>query len=37
MVGLVVAIVILVLFEVVAVRFGVDSRDGRDWACRHSG
>lgn len=30
----VVALALLVLLELVALRFGADSRDGRDWAPR---
>ena len=25
----------LIAFEAVVVRFGIDSRDGDDWTCRH--
>lgn len=34
MIQLFIAVAILVLFEVVAVRWGADSRDGDDWTFR---
>lgn len=33
-VGLVIVLMALAVFEIVAVRFGVDSRDGDDWFYR---
>lgn len=34
MVALLITLLVLTVFEVVSLRFGVDSRDGDDWSYR---